>query len=203
MNVNSATMQVDAWKARTEYLRYHELVKAGRASQDDLALRNACREISRGEKVIDLNLAMGNAGLHLEGRHHGLPKLALARADWSFVWTWWSVNRGGRFVFANRAKRWGRAGDRQESHNVAVRFAPLAGVNMSGLGGKAQVPLIPIRHKPRGADLSRYRLLFEAEWARVPPVDPLLLRHIGGPFYVVLAQWDLSPLEQAVLRDKL
>lgn len=50
-------------------------------------------------------------------------------------------------------------------------------------------------------DLPREEI--EAQWRPVPPVDPFLLKHLGGTLYVVLAQWDLTPLEQAVLAGRL
>lgn len=31
------------------------------------------------------------------------------------------------------------------------------------------------------------------------PVDPALLKHIGGDLYAVVATWDLTDLERAVL----
>ena len=76
MNVERAVMQVDYWKARNVYLEYRELVKSGRGTKEDNELRGAYRAISRGEKVIDINLAIANAGLNDEH----LPKLAIARA---------------------------------------------------------------------------------------------------------------------------
>lgn len=194
MNVQAATMQVDYWHARTAYLEYRELVKSGRGTPQDDELRRAYREIAQGAKVIDINAAIAGAGLNAEG----LPHLAIARADWAFVHAWWY---DGKVVFAGRPRRWSTRGDRQTaSHNVAVRF-PVP-PHTREASGQAQVPMIPPLHRPTGA-LTGYRILFEAVWARVPPVDPILLRAIGGPFYVVLAQWDLSPLEQAVLRAKL
>jgi hypothetical protein len=44
-------------------------------------------------------------------------------------------------------------------------------------------------------------VLWEADWKvhPVPPGDPALLKHIGGDLYAVVAVWDLTPLEQAVL----
>ncbi|WP_417382176.1 hypothetical protein [Gimesia sp.] len=46
----------------------------------------------------------------------------------------------------------------------------------------------------------RYALPWETEWETIS-VDPMLLKHLGKSLYVVLAHWDLTPLEQAVLRD--
>ena len=44
-------------------------------------------------------------------------------------------------------------------------------------------------------------LLWEPRWERRPrpPGDPALLKHLAGPLYAVLATWDLTPVEQAVL----
>lgn len=193
MNVASATMQVNYWDARMKYLEYRELVKAKRATKEDDELRAAYRAITRGEKVIDINLAIAGGGLDAQG----LPKLAIARADWEFVHAWWNEQR---CVFSSRRSRGWKEVRYMAAHNVAVRFPEQPA--SSGITGKAQVPMIPPAHRPTGP-LSSYRILFEAVWQRVPPVDPILLRHVGGPFYVVLAQWDLSPLEQAVLRAKL
>ena len=64
----------------------------------------------------------------------------------------------------------------------------------------AIVPSIPPLHRPHDS-LENYWLLWEAEWTR-PPVDPALLKHLGLNLYAVLAVWDLTPLEQAVLRGR-
>jgi hypothetical protein len=62
--------------------------------------------------------------------------------------------------------------------------------------------MIPLQHRPDGK-LSDHHVLFEAEWRRLPAADPMLLKRIDGPLFVVLAAWDLTPLEQAVLRNTL
>lgn len=192
MNVEQAVMQVDYWKAHSAYLEYRALVKSGRATKQDAELRRAYREIYLGKKVLDINMAIGDAGLDAQG----LPKLAIARADWAFVHAWMY---DGRFVFSAGGS-WESNRKQTATHNVNVR---IAGATRNA-EGKAQVPMIPPAHRPPSASpLSGYRILFEAVWERRPPVDPILLKAIGGPFYVVLAQWDLSPLEQAVLRAKL
>lgn len=68
-----------------------------------------------------------------------------------------------------------------------------------GKTSRARVPFIPPQHRPRFR-LDRYHLLWDAVWEQALPVDPLLLKHLDGPFYAVLAAWDLTPLEQAVMR---
>jgi hypothetical protein len=65
---------------------------------------------------------------------------------------------------------------------------------------KAMAPVIPPALRP-AHHLRNYHLLWEAEWSRIPrpPGDPALLKHVAGDLYAVLAVWDLTPLEQAVL----
>lgn len=65
----------------------------------------------------------------------------------------------------------------------------------------AIVPIIPANLRPAKA-LHRYVILWEADWEAVP-VDPMLLRHLHGDLYVVLAVWDLTPVERAVLNGRL
>jgi len=66
----------------------------------------------------------------------------------------------------------------------------------------ATIPIIPPRFRPK-YDLKGYHLLWEAVWHRTKtaraPRDPALLKRIGGDLFAVLAIWDLTPLEMAVL----
>jgi len=125
----------------------------------------------------------------------GLPALAVARAHWTTVHTWVAE---GRFWFTARDRPWRwEVRQRVEARNIGVRI-PFERER----SGKAQVPRVPAEYRPKGA-LTGYHILFEAVWEPTPPVDPILLKHIAGPFFVALAQWDLSPLERAVLRARL
>ena len=64
------------------------------------------------------------------------------------------------------------------------------------------MPIIPAPIRPKAMDLSRYFVLFEAEWQAIPPKDPLLLSRLSGSLYVILAAWDLTELERAVLAGR-
>lgn len=75
--------------------------------------------------------------------------------------------------------------------------------------GFAMVPMVPpdVREKAIGG-LKHYWTLWEVEkWhdrhPTEPPVDPLLLKHVGGSLYAVIAEWDLTELEQAVMRQRV
>lgn len=195
MNVQAAEMTIPWKQAHDSFYAYRELVKEtpAKATKDDVALYRALKAIVAGKKVLDINLAIRNGGLD----EQGLPKLAVGVASWSSVHCW---AHDGKYVFSRRERPWQwESKERQYRGEVRVRFPENA---RHDIRGKAQTPMIPAQFRPKGS-LAGYSILWEAEWQRVPPGDPLLLRHLDGPFYVVLAAWDLSPLEQAVLRQKL
>jgi hypothetical protein len=62
------------------------------------------------------------------------------------------------------------------------------------------VPPIPPRFRPEALD--DYFTLFEAEWQPMPPVDPILLKRIGQTMFVIVAQWNLTAVERAVLEGR-
>jgi hypothetical protein len=67
----------------------------------------------------------------------------------------------------------------------------------------ALVPGIPLHLRPRRG-LQNYHILWEAEWTRIVPHDPMLLRRLGkGDLWVVVAQWDLTEVERAALATRL
>ncbi len=67
-------------------------------------------------------------------------------------------------------------------------------------GGEAMAPIVPPKLRPRLRRLRHCHILWEVEqWKLVPPRDPALIRHIRGDLWAVLAQWDLTELERAVL----
>jgi hypothetical protein len=65
----------------------------------------------------------------------------------------------------------------------------------------ALVPSVPPQLRPD--DLSKYFILWEAEWTAKAPVDPILLSPVNDTMFAVVAQWDLTPLEQRVLEGRL
>jgi len=67
---------------------------------------------------------------------------------------------------------------------------------------EAAVPLIPVHLRPKAA-LSNYHILWEAEWTKRYPVDPYLLRRFGGDAWLVVAAWDLTDVERAVMGSRL
>jgi hypothetical protein len=67
----------------------------------------------------------------------------------------------------------------------------------------ALVPTPPLHLRPRRG-LQNYHVLFEAQWSKAPPDDPVLLRRIGkGDLWLVCASWNLTPIEKAALATRL
>jgi hypothetical protein len=196
MNVEAATMTIPWIDARESYRAYRQTVKNKTATRDDLMLYRGLRALLRGAKVLDINKAIGQGGRDARG----LPRLAVARADWESVICDGQWN-DGRQVFRFSVQMWGRR--RRGTVDVPASSFPVAEVPAPPtVRASCQVPLIPPAHRPAGP-LTDYHLLFEAEWRKVPPADPLLLKKVDGPFFVVLAAWNLTPLEQAVLAARL
>lgn len=186
----------EARKAVVAYRRALQTEKHATLRREDEAILRGYREIAAGHPIISLPQALKAGGED----SRLLPKLAIARADETRVF----VHRtpGGGLTFAGDftppprsvvsvptgtlssfgATRWNNAGHRYRS----------------SIEASAIVPTIPPALRPN-ADLSRYWILFEADWGPIPPKDPALLRALGGGLYAVLATWDLSELERAVL----
>jgi len=163
--------------------------------------------MAQGKTILNVSSAISDAGLNEDG----LPNLALAQADWQNCFL---ELDNGRLVFSRdgfarfnwRARRyrdqaiWFRSSILpQEFGNTAARKE--AGHKPLGRH-KAVVPVVPA-HLRLQADLDRYHILWDAIWDPSPPVDPILLRHIAGHMYAVIAQWDLTPIEQSVLGHRI
>lgn len=68
---------------------------------------------------------------------------------------------------------------------------------------QATLPLIPLHLRPQRA-LANYHILWEAEWTRIPPRDPYLLRRIGNAdLWLVVAHWDLTEVERGALATRV
>ena len=186
-----AEIKMPAYEARDAFREYRAALKS-RYSKEDEALVRAYHWLGKNGRVIDIIGAMQQAGSDERFR----PKLAITRADAEMVYC--RVWRDGSTMFATVP--W------VTRHATRTYIQLPSGTVQAWSGGegsfdcRAKVPLVPPRYRPTGS-LNNYFLLWEAEWVNVPS-DPILLRPLGKNLYAVMAQWDLTPVEQAVLRAR-
>lgn len=195
MNVQPITM--DRKQAREAFLAYKRSVRA-RHDQETDAIMRGYRQLSLGRQVVELRSAILGGGLDAQHR----PRIAFARADarWCFYQRA-QREAGGHFVWKHdpdgRIASWWRS----SRHHTRI-VAPEDTLPVVERWQRAQVPLVPPQYMPKRGALGNFHLLWEAVWQPAPPVDPMLLRSLGGGLYVVVAQWDLTPLERAVLGQR-
>ena len=73
--------------------------------------------------------------------------------------------------------------------------------------GFALVPAVPADIRPDVGQLKDWHIPWEVDkWFErsqipEPPRDPLLLRKIRGELFQVLAEWDLTEIERAVMSE--
>ena len=179
--MKTARIEFDQKQAGVLYRTYREHRNA--QTETDNAIERVYREIARGRKVIRAFESIRQAGLD----EQGLPKLAIVRAD-------------AEWCYCDRFREDMRFSmDRWPPRHATKRtiHVPWPGLENSSRSAKARVPLIPVHHRPK-ANLTNYHILWEADWQGIP-TDPMLLRRMGGDLWLVLAAWDLTPVERAVL----
>ncbi len=163
----------------------------GATTVEDQLIQRAYRAMKKGKRLLDLHDSFKLAGADELGR----PKIAIGRADWPTVeFQMWNGNDYASF--SKLDSRW-------STKSIRIPRSALLGVHAKQGEGqlrlRAITPTIPPKFRPSPSNLKKYFILWEAEWKDVP-VDPLLLQHLGGTLYLVLAAWDLTAVERSVLR---
>lgn len=183
--MNVQRIEVDPNKADALYRAYKS--HRGAHTKEDAEIERIYYQISRGRKIIRAHESIRAAGVDAKG----FPKLAIVRATATKCRA--SIYSNNEVTFADASRGWG---DRSAVKVSWPGFRGLSAVNATAL-----VPLIPVHLRP-AEHLERYHILWEADWTAVP-VDPMLLRKIGGDAWIVVAAWDLTAVEQAVLAGRL
>lgn len=197
--MNITTLELPAEEAAARLAEYEQVVAAERTAEDQ-AIAAGYRAAARGLPVIQLSTVMAAGGWF----PNGLPRLAVARADATEVHVEvtnrWSDADTANVVFYDDARSRNR-GALVGRHTVRVERIPgRTSASPGGWRGSTIVPLVPPRHRPRRNRIRGFHILFEVEaWTPAPSRDPALLRHIRGDLWAVVATWDLTPLEMAVL----
>jgi hypothetical protein len=195
--MNLTTIEVSPAEAAAKLREYERQVASERTVEDE-AIARAYRCAKRGLPIVRLSEVFAAGGFFPTG----LPRLAICRADATTCTV--SLER------YNSHGRWGlvfgadgypdNRGALVGTYTVRVAVPAPEQWQQSAYSATTSVPLVPPQHRPRRARMRRFHVLWEVEeWRRVPPRDPALLRHIRGDLWSVVATWDLTDLERAVL----
>jgi hypothetical protein len=202
--MNVPLIQMDPAEAR-EQLRDYRRALHNRADAEYEAVARGLSALADGTPILSLTQALAATGRSNDGR----PRLAIARADRRQV-MFEAYGMGWCGFFSGRVGEWGwRArGNWGATSDIRVPGPPLAD-GEHPKRGFSLVPIIPaqVRNAVR-FQAHRVFILWEVErWADTPlraepDRDPYLLRHLHGDAYAVLAEWDLTPLEQLVMAGR-
>lgn len=172
-------------------------------------LKRVYGHLRHGKKVIDVYDAFKSSGLNEKGN----PKLAICRADakrcicvkqdgggalfgmTTFNWQAYRRNYRPRKTFAEVSLPEGTYNyPKPEDYRNDWRFI------------QTLAPIIPakILVTEVKALLKNFHILWEVEkWQPVPPRDPILVRRLTPNLFGVLATWNLTKLERAVIRGRI
>lgn len=159
----------------------------------DAEIERIYKLVSQGKVVVRALESIRAAGLD-EKR---LPKLAICRADSEGCTLRMRHNGGAEMMSTLTQWRDPRADSRRFTFPAGTFPGPVREGTYQAI-----VPHIPPDIRPaRG--LASYHILWEAEWSKRAPIDPMLLRRIGKTdFWLCLGVWDLTPVERAVIDSR-
>ncbi len=179
--------------------------------RNDEELAKAYKALSEGKTLIDLPQVLEDAGVCGQN----LPLLAVAGADWQWVHlftpdSWRHKKHRQRIWFADKNSTYDYRANQTKgflSFNRDIFPTELwndhwrRNNKFRALPVKAMVPTVPPHLRPD--KLGEFFILWEAIWEAAPPVDPILLSKVNDTMYAVVAEWDLTELEQKVLKGRL
>jgi post-segregation antitoxin (ccd killing protein) len=196
--MNVTTIKMDPAEARKKIEAWMQEKHADQAWCGSTA-SSGYAALAAGKKLVQLDAAIRGGGFHASG----FPKLAIARADRREVRLMWRRGNHEAIFDAHDQFRSGRQ-SASLTRRINMQRAP-----DKWYDGYAQIPLLPAELRPEKGQLRDWFILWEVErwYARSldvqPDRDPMLLEHVAGQLYAVLAEWDLTELERAVMAGAL
>lgn len=205
MNVPTITMDPELAKAKLKAFRANKHKDAESLYAETAT---AYAALAEGTPILNLSLAIQAGGFFSDMR----PKVAIARADRREVcFRWRADSETGAFDCSAGRDGFGRepglfrSADLGQLHNQWATDSRGVKQYLKLVEGYTMVPMVPADVRPEKGQLREWWILFEVDkWFDRPhgmkaPVDPLLLKHLGGELYAVLAQWDLTDVERMIL----
>ena len=199
----NAKIKMPKEQAKEEWKKYVELLKTRKEKYLE-TMKKAHYEMKQGRELIDFYKIMKESGLNEVDE----PKLAISRADINEVIFRKRDSGTGNFEME---EGWNRGGWKtnvelpQNTFKIHWKRKTNNGVELQwGIDKeriKTKVPIIPAELVPDG-DLKNYYILWEPlEWQELPETkDPILLKRISQNLFVILGSWDLTELEQSIIR---
>ena len=197
-------VEADRKEARELYRKYKE--HSSYSKPIDWEIQRTYQLLAQGETIIKAIESVRLAGLN----DKGLPKLALGPASAEACHI--RREQNGSMIMAPETRWWGARPTRQfrfaqETFVFPRETFPIATWDatkrLTQDEHRAMTPIVPIHLRPKRG-LENYHVLWEAEWERVVPKDPFLLRRIGkGDLWLVCAHWDLTEVERAALATRI
>lgn len=195
-----AQFEVTQKEAAEQWKLYRDACKLNPKDAFSQDMKACYNQLKQGRKIIDMDETMKRGGLNMKGE----PRLAVCRADALYCILY--IKEDGTYRFtAGQDRRKVYVDDFTTSifPKLTSQQIKEKGGDYWGLILRTVVPAIPPICKPK-ANLENYHVLWEVdEWKIIPPKDPYLLKRIHGNIFVVLAGWNLSELERAVMKGRL
>lgn len=190
--MEAQAIHLDRAKAKELYREYRK--HQHYSTPMDQEIMRAYQLLAQGRLVIKALESIKLAGLNDEGQ----PKLAIARADAKACHL--ALRRDGSATMASD-DTWHRRNNAAPSKWVDFPAGSFSGMKADRY--EALMPSIPLHLRPKRG-LQNYHVLWEAEWTKIPPRDPYLLRRIGiGDMWLVVAMWDLTEVERMALAARI
>ncbi len=196
-----AKIKMPKEQAKEEWKKYVELLKTRKEKYLE-TMKKAHYEMKKGNELIDVYKVMQQVGLNEENE----PKLAIARADIKEVIFKKRDSGTGTFEME---EGWNRSGWKtdvelpQDTFKIHWEREGESTWKLEKEKIRTKIPIIPAELVPEG-DLKNYYILWEPlEWQELPETkDPILLKRISQNLFVVLGSWDLTELEQSIIRGQ-
>lgn len=190
-------------KAATE--KWHEYAQAAKQNNSKMYsdLRRTYAQLKNGKAIIDIEKVLVSAGVH-ENFH---PKLCITKA----------MNKKGRCHYMEDGTikfcshdEWPRPWTSKPFASdiyLKAAFPKITKDTVPSLPRElkleAPVPIIPPHLIPNKLTDDFYILWEVDQWKPIPPVDPYLLRRITKNIFVIVAGWNLTKVEQLVMKEFL
>lgn len=201
-------------KAQEEYDAIRQLLKQDQKRKKDLIYRDfqsVLAHLRHGKKIVDVYESFKRAGLNEDGD----PKLAICRADAKQCYCQKYLEGSALFSLDSKVDYWDRP--RKTLNDILLPHGtfpwhkkdpntPMYRWNIKNEKIKTLVPIIPakILITEVKALLKNFHIIWEVEkWEPIPPKDPILVKQLTPNLFGVLATWNLTELERAIIRGRI